>query len=249
MATTVDPARTGSTTSELDLYRIGGIAGVTGGVLAVIANALHPRPGPDDLGRTRELLDLVEGYSLWRLDHLAILVSLILGVIAAVALARSLSDPIANPWARLALPATLVTGAVAALSFSIDGFVLAGVADDWAAAGGLRRELILERAETLQYVDLAFFSVATVGLFGLTQVLFGLAFRRSSAYPGWIGLAALAGGGAGLVSGVWMWLSGELGVGNFLVFFTITSVLFAVWVFAASLFLLRRGRVAGTTPG
>jgi hypothetical protein len=41
-----------------------------------------------------------------------------------------------------------------------------------------------------------------------------------------------------------MWLSGELGVGNFLVFFTLTSVLFAVWVFAGSLLLWRRGRGA-----
>jgi hypothetical protein len=242
MDTAVHPPETRSATGEIDLYKIGGIAGVAGGILAVIANGLHPRPAPSDLGRTRELLDMVEGYSLWRVDHLAILVALCLGVIAAVALARSLGDPVPNPWARLALAATLVTGAVAAVSFSIDGFVLAGVAEDWAAARGLRRALMLERAETLQYVDLAFFSVSTVGLFGLAQGLFGLAFWRSTSYPRWIGAAALVGGGAGLISGVWMWLSGGLGLGNFIIFFTITSVLFAVWLFAGSLLLLRRSK-------
>jgi hypothetical protein len=246
MTTAVESVPTRAATGEHELYRIGGIAGVTGGILAVIANAAHPRLGPSDLGRTRELLDLVEGYGLWRLDHLVILVALSLGVLAAVALARSLSDPVANPWARLALAATLVTGAVAAVSFSIDGFVLAGLAEEWAQARGVGRALILERAETLQYVDVAFFSVATVGLFGLSQTLFGLAFWRSGAYPRWIGTAALAGGGAGLISGAWMWLSGELGLGNFLVFFTMTSVLFALWLFAGSLVLLRRSREMAT---
>jgi hypothetical protein len=164
--------------------------------------------------------------------------------VATVALARSVADSRAAGWARVAFAATLVTGAAAALAFSIDGFVLASVAEDWAAARGVRRALMLERAETLQYVDRAFFSVATIGLFGATQILFGLVFWRSGTYPTWIGTVALVGGIAGLVSGVWMWLSGELGVGNFLVFFTITSVLFAVWLFAASLLLWRRGREA-----
>ena len=236
MDTAVGSVRT-EVPADLDLYRIGGIAGVAGGILAVVANALHPRPGPGDLGDTRELLGMVERTALWRVDHLAILVALTLGVIAAVALARSMT----NPWSRLALAVTLVAGAVGALSFSIDGFVLAGVAEDWAAARGLRRALMLERAETLQYVDQAFFSVATVGLFGLAQELFGLAFWRSVAYPRWIGGAALAGGAAGLIAGVWMWLSGELGLGNFLIFFSISSVMFAVWVFAGSLQLLRMG--------
>jgi hypothetical protein len=244
MAAAADPIRTHSTTGDRDLYRIGGIAGISGGILGVVANALHPRPGTSDLSRTEEILDMAAGYSLWRLDHLLILVALMLGVVAVVALARSVAETPAAGWARVAFAATLVTGAAAALAFSVDGFVLGGVAEDWAAARGVGRALMLERAETLQYVDRAFFSVATIGLFGVTQLLFGLVLWRSGTYPPWIGTAALAGGVAGLISGVWMWLSGELGLGNFLVLFSITSVLFAVWVFGASLLLLQRSREA-----
>lgn len=245
MDTAVDPTQTRPTIPELDLYRIGGIAGIAAGILAVVANALHPRLAPSDLGETEEFLDMVADYSLWRLDHLAIIVTLALAVVAAVAIARSITDLPAAAWARVALASALVTGAVAAVSFAIDGFVLAGVAEDWADASGARRALMVERAETLEYVDGALFSVAIVGLFGVTQILYGLALRQSRVYPNWFGVTALVAGAVGLVSGAWVWLSGELGTGNFLVLFTITSVLFAVWVLASSLHLLRISRGPG----
>jgi hypothetical protein len=131
---------------------------------------------------------------------------------------------------------------VAAVSFSIDGFVLGGVAEDWANATGPQKAALLERAETLEFVDRAFFSVAIVGLFGVTQLLYGFALSLSTSYPKWIGATAIGGGVAGLISGTWMWLSGDIGVGNFLVFFTITSVALGVALLAASVLLLRRSR-------
>lgn len=244
MDTAADTARTGAALPELDLYRIGGIAGIAAGVLAIVANALHPRPAPSDLGDTEELLDMVAGYSLWRLDHLAIIVTLALAIVAFVGVSRSITDLPAAAWARVALASALVMGAVGAVSFAIDGFVLAGVADDWASASGSGQALSLERAETLGYVDTALFSVTIVGLFGVTQLLYGIAVWQSSAYPRWIGATAVAGGVAGLIAGVWMWLSGDVGVGNFFVFFTITSVLLAVALLAASVYLLRKSRGA-----
>jgi hypothetical protein len=242
--TAAEPTRTRSALPELDLYRIGGIAGIAGGILGVVANALHPRQSPSDLGDTESFLDMAAGYSLWRLDHLAVIFALALGVVAFVALARSITDLPAAAWARVALALGLVTGGVAAVSFAFDGFVLGGIAEDWASASGSARAQLLERARTLEYVDLGLLSVAVVGVFGVTQTLFGLALYQSVSYPNWIGATALFAGVVGLISGSWMWFSGGLDAGNFLVLFTTSSVLLTVWLLAGSVLLLRRARGA-----
>lgn len=230
--------------TERELYRIGGIAGIASGVVAILGNALHPRSGAGDLGDLEAQLQMIADFSLWKIDHLLIVLALVLGLPAFVALARSLWDGPSGVWARFALPTAFATGAVALVAFSIDGFVLGEVAEDWASSGASDAAL-LERASTLRYLDLGLFSVAIIGLFGVTQVLYGLALQRSAAYPGWVGTVALMGGVAGLASGVWMWMAGGLETGNFLVLFTISSVLLAVWLLYASVLLVRR---AAATP-
>src|SRR5688500_12476322 len=117
-------------TGDSKLYRIGGLAGLTSGILGIVANALHPRPVPANLGNNEKFLELVSGYELWRIDHLVIVFAVILGLAAFVALARSLSFTPAAAWARIALAASIATGAVAVVSFSIDGSVLAAAADE-----------------------------------------------------------------------------------------------------------------------
>jgi hypothetical protein len=233
-----------SSLPEIDLYRIGGMAGMISGVIAVVANALHPRLSPSDLGDTEKVLDMVAGYSLWRIDHLAIIVALLVGLVAFVAISRSITDFPAASWSRIALVSAIATGAIAAVSFAIDGFVLGGVADEWATASGGAREVILERMITLEHLDAALFAMNIIGLFGATQLLFGIALTQSSDFPSWIGITALVAGFTGVVSGVWMWMVGEANIGNFLVLFSITSVLFALWLLAASAVLLRRSRGA-----
>lgn len=245
MDTTLDTAPSPSRLPELDLYRIGGVAGIVAGVLAIVANALHPRLGPGDLGDNEAFLEMVAGSSLWRIDHLAIIVTVLVGLLAFVGLSRSITDFPAASWARVGLASALATGAVAAVSFSIDGMVMAGVADDWANATGEGRAAVLERMATIEYFDIALFALAIIGLFGATQVLYGLALWQSELYPNWVGAVALVAGIVGFLSGAWMWLSGEIGVGNFLILFTLTSGLFAVWLLGASLRLLR---LAQATP-
>lgn len=230
--------------SDLKLYRIGGLAGLTSGVLGIVANALHPRPVPANLGNNEKFLELVSGYELWRIDHLMIVFAVLLGLVAFVALARSMSSTPAAAWARVALAASIATGAVAAVSFSIDGYVLAAAADEWLAASGDARSAVVERFAAIAYIDMAIFSVTIIGLFGATPILFGAALWGSGTYARWIGATALAGGVLGLISGCWIWLVGGFNVGNLLVLFTAASVLFTIWIFAASLRLLSLAKQA-----
>jgi hypothetical protein len=242
METLVGKDSANSGLPEGDLFRIGGVTGIASGVLGLLANALHPRPGPDDLGDTEVFLELIADTSRWRVVHLAIIVSVMLGLPTFVALSRSVRDLPAAAWSRIALVSALVSGAVAAVSFSIDGFVLAGVADDWSGAAPGARALFLERAETIEYFDIGIFSVAILGLFGVTQLLFGITFWGSAVYPNWMGVTAGVAGIAGLISGVAIWISGGFSVFNFLVLFSLSSVAFVVWLFAGSILLLRRSR-------
>lgn len=225
--------------SDSKLYRIGGIAGLTSGILGIVANALHPRPEPANLGNNEKFLELVSGYELWRIDHLMIIFAVLLGLVAFVAVARSMSSTPAAAWARVALAASIASGAVAMVSFSIDGSVLSAAADEWAAASGDAQLAVLERFAAIAYIDMAVFSVAILGLFGATPIFFGAALWHSGLYARWIGATALIGGALGLMAGSWIWMVGGFNVGNFLILFTAASVLFTIWIFAASLRLLR----------
>jgi hypothetical protein len=142
----------------------------------------------------------------------------------------------------VALAAAIASGGIAAVSFAVDGFVLAEVAEDWAAAASADRGPVLERMQTIEYVDTALFSATIITLFGATQLFYGIALWASETYSRLVGGIALAGGAAGLVSGMWVALSGEIGIGNFLILFSISSVLLAVWLLAASVALLQRSR-------
>lgn len=227
---------------ERELYRIGGIAGIGGGILAIVGNALHPRLDPDDLGDIEKTLAMVADFELWGLVHLGLIVGILLGLLALVAIAKSVMDGRPAAWSRVALATALVSGAVAAVSFSIDGVVMARLAHEWANAGGGDRATVVAQAESLIHVDLAVFSVAVIGVFGATQGLFGITLLLSRSYPRWLGVVAVAGGAIGFVSGAWIWLSGETGVGNYLVLFTLSGALLAVWLVGASVRLLRLGR-------
>jgi hypothetical protein len=238
MDTAVEAPRRRSAVGELSLLRLGGMAGIAAGVLGIIANILHPRLAPKDLGNPIKTLDMIAGYGLWKLDHLAVVVASLLALVGLIAIARSMMSSAGAPWARVALGAAIATGAVGVVSFAIDGSVMGAIAKEWAGTPGAARAEVLNRFSLANYFDAAFFSMTVFGLFGATQLLYGLAMRESKMYPAWVGPAAIVGGTIGLVSGAWMWMVG-LNIVNFLVMFTITSVVLTVWLIVASWRLLR----------
>lgn len=244
MSKTAVPILERSLPQDLPLFRIGGIAGVSAVFVGIVANALHPRLSPRDLGDQEKVLEMVSNHALWRIDHLAIIFSILAGVVAAAAIMRSIANSPGASWGRVALVMAVVSGAAGTVSLSVDGFVVAAIADDWAAATSAEaRAVILERMAVIHYFDVGLFGPAVAGLFGLTQLLAGIALYTSALYPRWVALAACAAGLSGLASGTSIALSGETNTANFLVLFTMTSVLFAAWVLPSSLSLLRRARL------
>ncbi len=235
-------ARSTSRIPDSDLFRIGGRAGIVTGAIAIVANVIHPRMSSSDLGEDEKLLDMISDFSLWRVDHLAAIIAALIGVLTFVAIARSISDAPGAAWARFAFATGIIAVALGAVAFALDGFVLAAVADDWAASSGQARAVVLERFATIEYLDIALFSTAVIALFGAAQFLYGIALYSSTGYARWIGGTALVASVLGFASGIWMAVSGELGVGNFLILFTLTSGLFAVWILGASVTLLRMSK-------
>ncbi|HVF51976.1 MAG TPA: hypothetical protein VNC78_00035 [Actinomycetota bacterium] len=237
-------------------YRLTGAAGLAGGVLAIVANALHPRQSPGKLGDVKDFMSIIDGFALWRLVHLLIITSVLLSMFGLIGIARVLTDEGRSPWANLCLPLGVLMGAVAAVSFAIDGFVMGGAAEQWAhshlveAVGdhfqprAVAIHEALQRAETLSLIDGAVFAVAIMGLFGAAQLVYALALLKSDAFPGWTGVVGLVGGLGGLLSGSLMWMTGGFDVFNFLVLFTLTSVLFTAWLIGCSLVLYKRGAPA-----
>ncbi|HEX8100815.1 MAG TPA: hypothetical protein VF660_11520, partial [Actinomycetota bacterium] len=203
MATTVEApaaARTeASATTTRGFYRAGAIAGFVGGGLAIITNALHPRNFGDT---TQDLLRMITDFGPWRIVHLGILMSAFFGIFALVAIFRSIADG-PSPWAWPALGIALASAAVAMVSFSIDGFALAGLAADWSAATGATRAGILTAAQGLQNFDGALFMLNIMTLFGLTPLVGGVAlWQDGRVYPRWLSGLGIVGGLFGMASGI-----------------------------------------------
>ena len=105
---------------------IGGWLALIGGLLALVANGLHPHPSSFDL---QALLAEIAGSNAWMPIHLTLIAAmlLILGAMAAITLTLE-GEPGAT-LARFALVAALVGGALSILvSTSMDGFAMKQVA-------------------------------------------------------------------------------------------------------------------------
>src|SRR6188768_465264 len=89
---------------------------VTGGVLALVGNALHPHSPDSDPVAT---LAALATDAAWPWIHLAIMGGILLIIGGLVLVARDLGS-VAEPLARLGVVALLIGGAVVTVSTSVD---------------------------------------------------------------------------------------------------------------------------------
>jgi hypothetical protein len=244
MATTVEAPRSQRPSAggapDRRLYRIGAISGFVATALAIVSNAAHPR---HVLGTTQETLRTIADYGPWRVVHLGIILAAVFAVIAFVAVYRSISDG-PSPWARPALGLILISTAVALVSFSIDGFAMSAVADDWVASSGAQQATLLSAATLLQHFDAAVFTVTLMAFFGLLPIVGGIALWTDGSYPRGVAATAVAAGLFGFAAGVTQFLAGEITRFAFLFLLTIGSVLLTVWLFLVSVLLWRKSQAA-----
>jgi hypothetical protein len=225
-------------TEEHALMRIGAACAIGGPILALVANALHPRP--DDVGDHESFLAAAaESPNRWLLVHVALVVSSILFLGGLIAVSHSLARGRSAPLARAAAIAAVAGVAIRLVQESVD-LAVGEVAEDWERAVGAEKDTALRVGGALEDVDFAMLSVHTVLFFGLTFLLYGLAVRAGERYPRWLGWVAVGAGLAAVVVGLIHLMTGP-SVLTISVFPAVAAVA-SLWLLVIGLLLWRRLR-------
>ncbi|HWC31944.1 MAG TPA: hypothetical protein VG709_02320 [Actinomycetota bacterium] len=218
--------------SEQQLYRLGAISGIVGGVLALVFNLLHPRLG-DFSDPVSEDLRVAAQSDAWTLIHVGVTAGVLLLIAALYVVARSLrEDGAGYRLGRLALGSLVISAPVGLVTLAIDGYATKYVADLVAGGGPLAA------GQAVAAIGWAVFMFFVIMLLGVTPALFGAAIAASDDYPAVLGWPAVVLGFGSIVAGLIGYFGGP-SAGFFLVFM-ITSGLLTVWVIALGVVLWRR---------
>ena len=217
---------------------------LTGGLLALVGNALHPHAPDSDPAAT---IAALASDATWPWIHLAIIGGILLIVGGLVLFARALVGSPAEPLARLAVAALLIGGAVVTVSTSVDGFGMKALAVAAQAAPATETAAALRVAIAVDTMDFGIWSIGMLILFGAGFGCFALALAVSRLLPLWY--AALAAAGA-LLSGMAALLQiaagGETQEAETL--FLVGSIVLTAWVLILGLRLWRGLPVPAPEP-
>lgn len=171
-------------------YRICAIFIVAGGLLALVANVIHP-----DLPiGVREAHALIASRADWRITHLGIIVAAMMLAYGFTGLASACARPNSSGIERLARLSIIVGASVVAVSIGIDGFAEKTLSDLWANAPAAQKVQYLIAATPIQLIHVGLFYVWAGIFWGLGFVLYGWAILDSGTFPAWLGWIAFAGG-------------------------------------------------------
>jgi hypothetical protein len=216
----------------------GGACGVSGAVLALVTNGLHPHPSDF---RLETLLQQIAQNATWSVLHLALIFSLMLILGALLVITLTTEGEAGATVARFAWLATLLGGALILVSTAVDGFSMNQIARSWYDAAPGEKTTVLSIADSVESAQYAIYSLSVVIFLGIGIFLYGLATTLGNDYPkalGW--LAMLSGAGAFLV-GVAQTLGGPT-FRDTEIFFVLFSMLSTLWVFVMGLLMWRKGR-------
>ncbi len=215
--------------------RISGLLLISGSLVGLIGNALHPHTA--DLDRAGAIQALsVDGS--WTWIHLAIITAILFIIGGLVGLSRDLVGPSSEPLARVGLAAAVLGGAVVTVSTAMDGFGMKALADSAAGAATADSAELLRIAVAVDMLGFGIWSIGMLVFFGATFVCFGAAVVAGRRFPAWYGWVAIAGGaGSAIAALIQIAAGGEEQVAESL--FLASSVLLTGWVFVIGLRMWR----------
>jgi hypothetical protein len=227
--------------TQTDFYRLGALATLVGGALAIIFNLVHPRAS-GALGDAQTELKLVAGSDIWRLDHVMLGLAVVIISFGVIALALSMGGGQGDTWVRAWLLFSVLSSAVLLVLLALDGTAIKSVADEWAASGN---DLASFRAAAvLVEVNGALLGASIALSFGISPLLFGMAVFASGTYPARIGQVSIVAGGLGLVTSLWLALAGFASF-PLNILFPLASLLYTVVLMWAGWLLWKNNATVG----
>jgi hypothetical protein len=184
------------------LLRIGAVAGITGVLLQLVMDQMHPaHADPND---SRAAFTEYSHYGMWTIVHIGQFLGTLLLVVALLALARGLSRQrgLAGALAMLGALTAVILAAVFTVQMAVDGVALRSAIDTWAnAAPGQGKSSAFQVADGLRGLEKGlsgFFHLNN----GITLINLGLSIAIGHLYSRWLGVTAVLAGVAFLVGGV-----------------------------------------------
>jgi hypothetical protein len=214
------------------VFRWGSWAAIIGGIVALAANIMHPRPENFDDAIASEI-DMVASSDGWITIHVAILAASLLIAFGLYALARSMKGGPAEGIARIAIGGLLLSTPIAITTFLIDGYAMKAVADSFAAD-----PTQAATATAVAHIGWALFMGSIITFLGISPALFGWAAAKDGRYPAWLGWTAVIFG----IGSIGIGILGTIDGASQAVFigFSITSGILTLWVIAAGIMVGRR---------
>ncbi len=208
---------------------------ISGAVIGLVGNALHPHTADLDAAAT---IHAIAGNGAWVAIHLAIIAAILLVSGGLVGLAGSLMGTSAEPLARLGLAAALLGGAVVTVSTAIDGFVMKALAVSFASAAPPDAASALRISIAVKDVDFGIWSIGMLAFFGVAFACFGGAVVGSRRHPGWFGWIAVVGAaGSAVAALLQIAASGEVQAAETLFF--ASSLVLTLWALALGILMWR----------
>jgi hypothetical protein len=222
--------------SDRHLYRMGVVAGCGGAVVAFPFVALHPHLPPGDaIGVLQTVLD----FPAWLFLHFGLMMVLIVLVAALAAFSRSIQDDRASAWATFAFVVGLIGTVFAILGQGVDGLGLNVAAHVWQSTPEDQKFAAVLTGAGVMGVATGIFILVLFFYFGLTSLVYSLAFGLSDEYPNWLAGIAFLGGSLGFSSALFTYFD-DFSDPVYYGLFIPSAVVYLIWVFIASVILWRR---------
>lgn len=183
------------------VLRIGAVVGITGVLLQVAMDQMHPAHA--DPNNSRAAFTEYSHYGLWTAVHIGQFLGTLLLVLALLALARGLLGQrgLAGGLAAIGAVTAVVVAAVFTVQMAVDGVALRSAVETWSHATGPAKTSAFQVADGLRGLEKGlggFFQVNN----GLTLVSLGLSIAIGGLYARWLGATAVLAGVGFLVGGV-----------------------------------------------
>jgi hypothetical protein len=219
------------------LLKIGGACTIVGAVAFIIVRTLH---GDTPAADPQASLDFVASRPIYAGVHVGAIFAALLTLTGLIALAGSLSQPLAWALGRLGVASSLVGAAIFSVEGSSEGLALPELARARAGAPPQDQAELLGAAPAVLIATHGPSLVAIAVLYGLPLVLVGLAVVMDT-YPSWVGWAGIIIGTATVIAATGQFLQPDLMPGV-VIYGLLASVLAQLWFVALAVAMLRRAR-------
>ncbi len=224
--------------------RMFGALFVSGAVIGLVGNALHPHTAELDHASA---VQAIAGNGSWVAIHVAIIIAILLIVGGLVGLADEMIGTRGEALARLGFAAALLGGAVVTVSLAVDGFGMRTLAVAAVGATGSDAALALRVWVAVDRLDFGLWTMGMLTFFGFAFGCVGGAVVLSRRFPVWFGAVAVAGAAGSIVAALLqIGADGEVQAAETV--FLASSLTLTLWAMVAGVLMWRESPVPVGAP-